>query len=350
MNLTLKIIFSFLITAIIAIIDLITGNEISFSIFYLIPVIFASWYIGRISGLILSVISASVWLIIDTSGFNFTYGHAIHFWNTMVRLGFFITVTVLIVKIKQLHENQDEIIQKRTNELIKEIDDHKKSKNELISTSSKLRELNSKIESIREEQNSKIAREIHDELGQSLTAINLELQWINKKYSDNIDIVNRMQMLGGIVTNTIATVRKISSDLRPRLLDQLGLIPAVESLIKDFTKHSGINITYNLPSENIKFESTASIMIYRIIQEALTNISRHSGSDKAEVLILNNENLFTAKIKDFGRGFDKGKKITEAGSLGIIGMYERTNIIKGSLDIVSINGSGTEVILKVPLN
>lgn len=350
MNTAAKLLISLVFTSIVAFIDVITGNELSFSIFYLIPVIFASWYLGKRYGVLLSVICAVSWLVIDTNGMNFSSLHAINFWNSLVRLGFFITVTILISKIKQLQVNQEELIKIRTSELRKEVKEHELSRNELIRTSNLLRELNSKIESIKEEQNSKIAREIHDELGQSLTAINLELQWINKKYADNPDIVNRMQMLNGIVTNTISTVRKISSDLRPRLLDQLGLIPAIESLFKDFRKHSGINLTYKLPSENIKFESTASIMIYRIIQEALTNISRHSGSSNAEVSITIDGNIFSAKVKDFGRGFEKDKIISGAGSLGIIGMYERANIVKGKLELNSENGSGTEVILNVPLS
>lgn len=349
MKIFVKLILSLILTAIVAFIDFITGNELSFSIFYLIPVIYSSWYLGKRYGILLSVISAAAWLIIDTNGLNVSADHAIYFWNSLVRLGFFITVTFLIDKIKQLQDNQEEIIKLRTAELVKEAEEHEKSRNELILTSTKLRELNSKIESIKEEQNSNIAREIHDELGQSLTAINLELQWINKKYSGNEDIANRMQMLGEIVSNTIVKVRKISSDLRPRLLDQLGLFPAIESFLKEFSKRSGINLSYNLPSENVKFESTASIMIYRIIQEALTNISRHSGSNNAEVLISSNADMLTAKIKDFGRGFDRSKIISGAGTLGIIGMHERANIIKGTLEIISGNGSGTEVILKVPL-
>lgn len=349
-NIYIKLLAGSILISLVAFTDFVTTKELSFSIFYLIPITFMAWYGGKLFGIIFAVAGAGLWLIMDTTGFTEVNNLVYSFWSTVVRFGFFIIVTVLIVKLKTLRDNQEEIINLRTQELKNEIKEHKKSQDTLLLKSRQLSELNKKIETIKEEQNKRIAREIHDELGQSLTAINLELMWISKKHSNDPDIVERMHTLSQVVTNTISTVRKISSDLRPRLLDQLGLLPAIESLVKEYRARTGIKIILHLPETNTDFESPVKITLYRILQEALTNIARHSECTVTEIRISVNSKNLNMSIYDNGTGFLYDEIYYTTGSLGLIGMQERAKIIHGELKFVTAPGEGTLLNLKVPLN
>lgn len=344
-----KIIISSVLVLIIGTMDFYTSSEISFSIFYLIPISYAAWFIGRRYGFIFSVFSALLWLYMDILGETPYSNPAIPYWNALVRLGFFVIVTFLMSKIKSLQDSLEESIEQRTSDLLEEVNKHMNAREEIIRKTERLRELNKKIESIREEQNQRIAREVHDELGQLLTGINLEIMWIAKKHAQTPDIVERMGILSEIVTETIGTVRKISSDLRPRLLDQLGIFPAIESLLKEFQNRTSIKISLTLPQENIEIENTAATTIFRILQEALTNITRHAACTLVTVNVWKQgTKMLVMSIKDNGRGFDYSKISAEAKTLGLIGMRERANILNGSLDVLTVPGGGTEVVLEIP--
>lgn len=339
-----------LLICFVATIDFITTYEISISIFYLIPIALITWYSGKTSGIIFSVISAVIWFAVEAGTGREYSDPKIPYWNSLVRFGFFFVVTMLLSKLKEFNVILENAVQERTAELEAEITGHKKAKEEIERNSFLLRELNKKVETIKEEQNTRIAREIHDELGQSLTAINLELMWISKKHSNDVDIVNRMSMLSEIVSNTIGTVRRISSDLRPRLLDQLGLIPALESQLKEFSKRSGIPSELIVQEKKFILNSSISISVYRIIQEALTNISRHSDAENVTIIIKQDDrkNLLFS-VKDDGKGFDVNKSIESSSSLGLISMKERAAIIEADLEIISSYNSGTEINLKIPI-
>ncbi len=345
-----KLLIGVALVAVVAVIDYYTTNEVSFSIFYLIPIAFVTWNTNKFYGLLFAFACAVIWFYMDSNGFRDITNFVLNYWSTIVRLGFFTIVTLLISKLRLLRDNQEELIKQRTAELVNEIGEHKKSKEELVQKGRQLRELNKKMESIKEEQNVRIAREIHDELGQSLTAINLEIMWISKKHASDPDIVERMYNLSGIVENTIGTVRKISSDLRPRLLDQLGILPAIESLLKDFRKRSGIETKMNMPDLPVKLDSTGSITVFRIFQEALTNITRHSKCTKVEVNIALEKDQLILSVKDNGTGFNLENKIRETKSLGLISMQERADVIHGTLAIRSAENKGTEIVLRVPLD
>lgn len=344
-----KIASAVLLVMLLGFIDYYTSSEVSFSIFYLLPITFVSWYTGKWYGILFSLLCAIIWYLMDSLSPHVYSNPAIPYWNGLVRFGFFVIVVLLNSKVKSLQENLEISVLQRTKDLIHETNMHKQTKEETIAINNRLRELNRTIETIKEEQNSRIAREVHDELGQSLTAMNLELMWISKKYSNNEDLVARMSMLSRLVGDTINTVRKISSDLRPRLLDQLGLFPAIESQLKDFTKRTSIETLCSFPSQEIKLKGTASTTIFRIFQEALTNISRHSGCTLVNVAFtFPDEHILVMSVKDDGKGFEKKNEINSKG-MGLLSMNERAHILGGTLEVISSPGSGTEIILKTPV-
>lgn len=349
LNPPVKLLIGYLLFALIGFIDYIT-YDVSFSIFYLIPISFVTWFLNRKLGILTAVIAAISWYYIEynasaPSGFT---NQTVPYWNALVRFGFFIIVVLLISKIRVLQNNLEETIKQRTLALLNEIEENKTAQNKILHQSSQLSMLYKRIESIREEQNKRIAREIHDELGQSLTGVNLEVMWIAKKRSNDTDLVERMHVISEIITSTISSIRKISRDLRPRLLDQLGLIAAIEGMVNEVQKRTPIKISMTLPEENITIDTDTSNTVYRIVQEAVTNTVRHSNCSEADIIIRKTpENLLNILIKDNGIGFNS-EKAENGKTLGLVGMHERAKTINSKLEIITAENKGTEVELVVP--
>lgn len=225
-----------------------------------------------------------------------------------------------------------------------------KVEEELKNTSENLRQLIMRIENIKEEENTKIAREIHDELGQALTAIKISLTSLSKNYSNDKDIVEHLFLVNSTIDETIKSMRKISTRLRPRLLDELGLLPAIQWQLREFQTRTGIRCILTTSDEDIKLESSISTNLFRIFQEALTNVSRHSKATNVKITIFYEQvGMLTMDIKDNGVGISKSVMET-SGRLGILGMKERAQILGGGLEVISRENEGTEVIVNVPIN
>ncbi len=214
-----------------------------------------------------------------------------------------------------------------------------------------LRNLSVHLQSVREEERTRISREIHDELGQSLTALKMDLSWIEKKIIDeDEDLRQKSLSMLELVDSTIDTVRRISSDLRPGILDDLGLCAAIEWQAGEIEKRSNIKINCDIPYEyeNAIWKDEHKISLFRIFQEAMTNIVRHSKATKADVAITQDGNNITFLIADNGIGITDDQ-INYTRSCGIIGMRERVNYCGGTIDISGKNNSGTTIRISIPI-
>ena len=347
---TAYIILGILLVLVMGLLDFLTGYEISFSIFYLIPITFLVWYVNKIYGFILAFLSMFVWLLVDYLSVHQYSSEIIYLWNALVRLGFFMIVVYLISLIKNANLELERKVIARTKDLTAEVNERKKAEEELNHTTNKLRQLTMRLQTIREEENSAIAREIHDELGQALTAIKIDVAWLGKKYSNNTTLVEGLMNISNTIDDTIKSIRKISTRLRPRLLDELGLIPAVQWQIKDFQKRTGIECEVKLPGEEIQLDKSISSPLFRIFQEAITNIARHSQATKVNlnITIDKNENLYLS-VKDNGIGLPDNY-LNKDHSLGIVGMQERAKSINSVLEIKPSAEGGTDIFVTVPLN
>jgi signal transduction histidine kinase len=336
---------------VIGLIDHSTGEEVSFSIFYLIPIVYVTWFGKRTFGYLFALLGAATWFYVDSLSAPQFSSPAIPYWNAVVRLGFFLIVVYLTGELNDYKLNLVRRIDERTKDLLNEIEDHKRSKDELMQKSELLRKLTGRIDRIKEEENTKIAREIHDELGQYLTAINLEINFLKKKYSRNEDLVKRSDELSEMVNETLKTVRKISSELRPRLLDQLGVFPAIESTLRDLQNRTGIKCRFDMEIETMQLPVNVSTAFYRIFQEAITNAARHSKATGINVRVFTNgSKMLHMTIKDNGTGFIPQENHNGFDkTLGIIGMKERALIVGGNLEIDSAPGKGTEIRLNIPV-
>jgi two-component system sensor histidine kinase UhpB len=254
-------------------------------------------------------------------------------------------------ELKKLNEELELRVIEKTNELKdinhqleKEIIEHKEIEQQL-------RHLSSRLQSVREEERKSIAREIHDELGQQLTGIKMDLSWLHKKidYEQPAELQQKVKVLISLIDTTIKTVRKISTELRPGLLDDLGLIAAIEWQCSEFQKRNGIKCQFNTKLEDADFGTTLSTEVFRIVQETLTNILRHANATLVEIKMSISENFLSVEIKDNGQGITQ-EEIRNTKSLGLLGMGERAKIIGGKFSIEGKPQNGTTVKLQVPLN
>jgi two-component system sensor histidine kinase UhpB len=213
-----------------------------------------------------------------------------------------------------------------------------------------IRQLTEYIQNIREEERAHIAREIHDELGQQLTVLKMDVSWLTKRIGleDDEILRDKLKTLTEMLDGTVKTVRRISSELRPSLLDDLGLIAAIDWHLGEFEKRSGVKTEFKDPDNDIAVPDSVKTGLFRIFQESLTNVARHAKAGHVMVTLGQKDNHIVLSIEDDGKGFEK-QHSEDKRTLGILGMKERTAMMGGTYIINSIPGQGTTVIVSVPL-
>lgn len=214
------------------------------------------------------------------------------------------------------------------------------------------RELASNLETIRESERTHMAREIHDELGQQLTGLKMDISWINKRVkSDDIAVQEKMRDTIQLIDKTVITVRRIATELRPSILDDLGLVAAMEWQSDEFEKRSEIKSIFTTNISHITVSNEIATGIFRIFQESLTNVSRHSKGTEVLSSFKKEGNIITLTIVDNGVGFNE-TEIAQKRTLGLLGMKERVALINGTYQITGNNGNGmgASVIITVPLS
>jgi signal transduction histidine kinase len=205
------------------------------------------------------------------------------------------------------------------------------------------------VEAVREEERARVAREIHDVLGQALTVIKLDVSWIEKKPPTSArELRKRMRSIQRQVDDTIESARKIVSDLRPSVLDDLGVIPAIEWQLKEFHKRTGIRSRFESNIEEIDLLPEQAAAVFRVVQEALTNVVRHARAKSVLVDLTKENGQLTFTVSDDGTGI-RNNNLANSTSLGIVGMRERIHRIGGDFRIRGVPGFGTriEIVLTV---
>jgi len=231
--------------------------------------------------------------------------------------------------------------------IVSDLSEVKRAEQELRASSEQLRNLAARLLSVREQERTRIAREIHDELGQALTAVKMDLSWLAGRLSPrNGPLLGRIRSTLQLADSTIQSVRRISTELRPSVLD-LGLAAALEWQAQEFQARTGIRCKLRLPAQGA-VAPNVSTALFRIFQETLTNIARHAGATRAEVALQKQPDALVLRVRDNGRGFDPANS-SSSKSLGLLGMRERAAILGGWVDIFSAPGKGTRVTAWIPL-
>jgi PAS domain S-box-containing protein len=230
-----------------------------------------------------------------------------------------------------------------------DVTESKQAEEKMKQSYQQIRSLTEHLQNIREEERTNIAREIHDELGQQLTVIKMDVAWLNKKLS-NIDVTlkGKIEGLLELLDNMVQSVRRISSELRPSMLDDLGLPAAIEWQLNEFEKRTGVKTSFIEHDEELTLPRNISTNFYRVFQESLTNIARHADARQVTVELGRKDNQLLLKITDNGKGFNI-QKLDEKRTWGIIGMNERAAMIGGSIEIDSEPGKGTRITLTTPI-
>ncbi len=239
--------------------------------------------------------------------------------------------------------------------LMADITQRKQSDLQLNQSRDQLRALMTRLHSTREEEGTRIAREVHDELGQAMTSLKLDLSWVARRLSVPETADSRAQMLERIqgtmqqLDATIQAVRAIATALRPSVLDELGLTAALEWQTRDFEKRTGIRCTWSLPSVPLPIGPDQATAIFRIYQEILTNVARHAQASQIRIHMAVSARWLTLEVCDNGRGIPEGA-VLNSSSLGLLGMRERAAQWGGDLSVLGAEGKGTTVKVRLPLS
>ncbi len=233
--------------------------------------------------------------------------------------------------------------------IIRDITQRKQAEGELLTSRERLRNLSNRLQSAREEEKTRIAREIHDELGQALTMLKLDWSWIEKRLPSRDDVViDKARSMMVLIEDTIQIVQRISSELRPQMLDILGLCDTLKWQTKEFQKRTGIYCTLNIEPDQFPVDSERSTALFRIYQEALINVVRHAEASKVETCFRKENGTLVLEVKDDGIGMDESL-LENPQSLGLIGIRERILVWRGKMQLESVLGEGTTLKVTIPI-
>jgi len=258
-----------------------------------------------------------------------------------------------LTKAKELLELRAEqrtaVLARVNHQLRAEVAVRKRAEEQLKTSLDQLRALAGRLQCVREEERTLIAREIHDELGQACTAIKMDLALIGRKTTKTQSRLRaKVESATQVVDNMIVTLRKIASELRPRTLDDLGLTAALEWQAQEFELRTGIQCRVILSQEPIALDSERSTAIFRIFQESLTNVARHACATRVEARLEKEADQLMFQVHDNGKGFDAEEAMARR-SLGLIGMRERALLLNGEFKVEGVPGAGTTTTLRIAL-
>ncbi len=220
---------------------------------------------------------------------------------------------------------------------------------ELKQSQENLRRLAAHVETVREEERTQIAREVHDELGQALTALKMDTRWIENSFGGTSEpLKTKTVAMQRLIDATVKSVQRISSELRPGMLDDLGLGAAIEWQTEEFEERTGLRCMLRIEPEDIELEKKVSTTVFRVFQETLTNIARHAEATVVHISLLKSASQLTLTVRDNGKGIFENE-INDPKSIGLIGIRERVRSHDGTVDIIGRRDIGTAIIVKIPI-
>jgi signal transduction histidine kinase len=232
--------------------------------------------------------------------------------------------------------------------VVRDITERQRAEAELQEMNRQLRALSASLQGVREQERSRIARELHDELGQQLTGLKLELSWLAGRLKDGREAsADKVDAMRDLLDQSITSVRRISTELRPLMLDDLGLREAVTWQATELEKRSGMHITLDLGAADLVGDDDLATALFRIVQESLTNAVRHASASQAAVRLFEEDGELVLSISDNGCGIGDGMR---KGGIGMVSMRERAMALGARFQIRSSPGAGTRVEVRLSLD
>jgi two-component system sensor kinase len=233
--------------------------------------------------------------------------------------------------------------------ILRDITERRQSEDALRESHRQLRELSGSLQVLIEEERSRIARELHDELGQRLTGMKLDLSWLGHRPDmDQPEVAAKLASMKELVESTVAAVRRISYELHPAILDDLGLGAAIDWLAEEFSARTAVAVERDLDHAIDGLSEPLSIAVFRIVQESLTNVARHAGASRVALVLRRIDERIHVEIGDNGRGLPPARPGRQR-HFGLVGIRERAMALGGELEIRSVSGQGTTIVVDIPL-
>jgi signal transduction histidine kinase len=232
--------------------------------------------------------------------------------------------------------------------VLRDITQRRRAEEELREMNRQLRSLSASLQEVREQERSRIAMELHDDLGQQLTGLKLELSWLGGRMKEGRQATpEEVGAMRQLLDTAIASVRRIATDLRPPILDDLGFGEAVKWQTAEFAKRSGLDISLDLQAQALVEDDLVATALFRVVQESLTNVARHAGATQVKVSLTADESNLLLTVSDNGAGIDAASG--KGNGIGLVSMRERATALGGKFNIAGVPGAGTTIAVTLPL-
>ena len=233
--------------------------------------------------------------------------------------------------------------------IVRDVTERLRAEEALQRSKEELYEMAAVSATAREQEKSRIARELHDELAQSLTALRMDVEWLkNRGIPPEGPAASRLAAMETMLERTVKATRRIAADLRPLMLDDLGLVPAAQWLVENFKERHGIECDLTITPPDLELVDPHATAVYRIVQESLQNAAKHAGASRVDVDLACIDGHIHLQVRDDGRGFDLGDP-RKPNSFGLVGLRERAHLVDGEITIDTAPGRGTRIDVRIPL-
>jgi len=341
----------FVLVAVLGYVDYVTGPEIGFAVFYMVPVALAAWYAGGWSGFGVAVVSTGAWYLAEALWPLPHSSPMIPYWNATTRLFIFLATAGMVSALGRALQDLERKVEERTASLVREIAERKQVEAVLRQSRDEVRSLAGRLSLAEEEERKRMARELHDQVVQTLAVIGMNLSFVKATLSRDApaETVVRLDEAMQQLEEAARRIREIMSELRPLVLDDYGLTSGLQGLAEQFRRRGGIRVEVFCDNMGSRSSPEREIALFRIAQEALTNIGRHAQADEARIELETGGDRMRMTIIDDGVGFDLTAVASKGRphGMGLLSMRERAIAVGGTCRIESQPGKGTRVIAEI---
>ncbi len=335
---------SVVVLAVVGYVDWLTGPDLAFAQFYLLPVSLLAWYVGRRSGYAMAVACAVVWMYVDAVSTPQQHEALYWFWNALVRGVFFVMAVEVVVHWKNTGTRLAQMVDERTQELKAEIAQR-------VQAQASLQRLGAQISAAEEAERRRVAYEIHDAVSQMLSLVKINLEAAQSAAPTDPKRSHRLSDCAGMVDRLIQQTRTLTFDLHPAMLDDLGLVATLRRYSREFQERTGTDVEISEIGEPQPLPSSLNHYLFRATKELLNNAVKHGRAKEIVAAVHWESGGLRIVIDDDGSGFDSVEALAPQSrrGLGLPGIRERITTLGGEMQLDSRIGEGTRVILEVPL-